>query len=262
MERRLRAVKNVLTTRSLFAQSHAEVLDARCVAPCSGPSEEEHVTRTQVIVPRRGVFEWHQEGRRTIVDGTTALVVSAGSRFRVAHPGHDGDDSLAINSDIDAPSGAFRIEPWFRRAIDRLRRSEDALEADERVVELLAILRGAKPLTDNKPAERDALESVRSVLALRFAEPLRLEALARCVNFSPYHLARRFRAYAGTSLHQYRIDLRLAAAYARLTDTDDQVGRIGVDVGFTSASHFTAAFVQRYGVHPSKVSARRSRSRS
>jgi AraC-like DNA-binding protein len=250
------AIKNVLTTRPLFKDTDADVLHARCVAPCSGPAEEEHVVRTQMIVTRRGVFDWQQDGRRTIVDGNIALVVSAGSRYRVAHPTDGGDESIAINADIDAPSGAFRIEPWFRLAVERLRRSEDALEADERVVQLFAFARGAKRLGVVRPAHRDVLEAVRASLALRFAESLRLDAIARTVNLSPYHLARRFRAYTGSSLHQYRIDLRLAAAHARLADSDEEVGRIGVDVGFASASHFSAAYARRYGVQPAKLRAR------
>jgi AraC-like DNA-binding protein len=67
---------------------------------------------------------------------------------------------------------------------------------------------------------------------------------------SPFHLARRFRAYTGLSLHQYRMRARLSAAFERVVESDDEKSRIGLDVGFSTPSHFTAAFRRRFGVTP------------
>ena len=63
-------------------------------------------------------------------------------------------------------------------------------------------------------------------------------------------------------LYRYQLRLRLARALDRLADVDD-LAQLGLELGFSSHSHFSAAFQQAYGRSPSEfrdaVIARRQR---
>jgi len=60
------------------------------------------------------------------------------------------------------------------------------------------------------------------------------------------------RLVTGASLHQYRDQLRLHAALNRLEGGQD-LTTIGLDVGYSSHSHFTAAFRRTFGHPPSRL---------
>ena len=101
-------------------------------------------------------------------------------------------------------------------------------------------------------ARRQSLaEEARALLATHFASSLTLAQLARTLGVSPFHLARVFRRCHGTSLHEYRVRLRLRAALQRLTRPRTDILELALSVGFSSHSHFTTAFRQAYGKSPS-----------
>jgi AraC family transcriptional regulator len=62
---------------------------------------------------------------------------------------------------------------------------------------------------------------------------------------------RSFRAAAGTTPYQYILGLRLAKASSMLRDTVVPVAAIAAQCGFQSASHFSVAFSDRFGMRPS-----------
>jgi AraC family transcriptional regulator len=261
-----------LTRRKLLESTSILVADVSCRAPRSGRSDEEQVTRPQLVVPRLGVFEWHSGGTSVVADGATALFTRAGTRYRVSHPVDGGDECTAVTFAPDAVDGVLAAEgvpavssfmPFpdtcdgsFRIAVERLRATKDPLEAEELALHLLLRalrLRHQAPL---RASEREPLEAARTILALHFAEPMTLRQLGRAVHMSPFHLSRRFRAYTGASLHQYRMRLRLSAAFERIVETREDVSRIGLDVGFATPSHFAAAFRRCYGYRPGELRSR------
>ncbi len=132
------------------------------------------------------------------------------------------------------------------------RRECRALARDERAFDVLALVGGAELVVPNA---RDAarIDAVRERLAGDVGASASLAAIARDAGLSPFHLARRFRARTGTSLHQYRLALRLAAAQARLLDGADDLTHLALDLGFASLAHFSAAFRHAYGRSPSSV---------
>ncbi|PYP99213.1 MAG: hypothetical protein DMF82_25595 [Acidobacteria bacterium] len=104
---------------------------------------------------------------------------------------------------------------------------------------------------------RERVEAVRSEIARAYDRHQPLEELAATVGFSVYHLCRTFRKHTGLPVHRYRNRLRLRAALERLADPGVDLTGVALDVGFSSHSHFTAAFRAEFGVTPSQV--RRSR---
>jgi AraC-like DNA-binding protein len=95
-------------------------------------------------------------------------------------------------------------------------------------------------------------EAARSVLSERLGEPLRLSGIAAAVGVSTFHLCRAFRAATGETLHAYRNRMRLQAALERLDD-GESLTEVALDLGYSSHSHFSAAFRELFGVAPSQV---------
>jgi AraC-like DNA-binding protein len=54
-----------------------------------------------------------------------------------------------------------------------------------------------------------------------------------------------------SSLHAYRTELRLRHALERLLERREHITQIALDLGFSSHSHFTAAFRRAFGLTPS-----------
>ena len=166
--------------------------------------------------------------------------------FTVTHaPGH--------------PSLYLRQRRLFRLAATGV--PADRLGMDERVLWLLDAVAGAAgrhpdgaPLRAAPVARRHSAlaEAAKLVLAQRLDEPLRLGDLAREVGSSPYHLCRVFRSVTGTTIHEYRQRLRLAAGLTRLEGSDG-LTTIALELGYSSHSHFTAAFRGAFGVPPARA---------
>jgi AraC-like DNA-binding protein len=249
---------------------------------CEGHAGEadERNDRHEIVFVRHGAFAVEAERGRALVDAQRLLLFHRGERFRVRHPAGCGDRCLVLGFD-DALLGELlgapaiddrRPEAPFRaltlpcsrtlhaaadRFRERLRRApDDPLVAAE---ELLALASEAlaAPAASSAPTQAAAelAEAVRLTLARRLGERLTLADLGRAVGVSPFHLARRFRAATGSSIHQYRLELRLREALARLRDGAGDLTALALDLGFADHAHFTNAFRRRWGAAPSRLRA-------
>jgi AraC-like DNA-binding protein len=101
-----------------------------------------------------------------------------------------------------------------------------------------------------EPTRRDRARLADAALRLlgdvAAAEPA-LPELARAVGASPSHLSRVFGAETGYRLQAYRHHLRLRAALRRVADPAVPLGRIALDLGYASPSHFTDTFRRAFG---------------
>lgn len=103
-------------------------------------------------------------------------------------------------------------------------------------------------------SEVSLTERARQVIACRFSERLSLGSIAREVGCSPFHLARVFRKVTGHSLHSLQNRLRLRSGLERLGDCAGDLSGLSHELGFSSHSHFSAAFRREYGVSPTALS--------
>jgi AraC-like DNA-binding protein len=78
-----------------------------------------------------------------------------------------------------------------------------------------------------------------------------IEALAREVQISPFHLIRQFEAVFGITPHQFRIQSRLDLAKQLLAKGQYSVTDVCMEVGFSSLGSFSALFTRRVGETPS-----------
>lgn len=101
--------------------------------------------------------------------------------------------------------------------------------------------------------DRDTLARLcraRELLCALDGEVAAVPEVARQVGISPFHFIRQFRALFGVTPHQARIGARLEAARERLVLGDRPVTEVGLEVGFGSASRFSAEFSRRIGASP------------
>ncbi len=106
-----------------------------------------------------------------------------------------------------------------------------------------------------QPRQREAVEAVRRHIDAHLGEDLDLATLAALSHTSPFHFSRLFRAVTGLPPHRYLRRARLERAEQLLTGGDATVTAISHQVGFSSVSHFIAAFTRHTGMTPGRYRA-------
>ncbi len=82
-------------------------------------------------------------------------------------------------------------------------------------------------------------------------EPLRLEDLARVACFSPFHFHRIFRSLTGETVLTFTTRVRLERALFLMSHHRSlSLTEVALRCGFSSSSHFSRSFKDRYGVSP------------
>jgi AraC-like DNA-binding protein len=94
-------------------------------------------------------------------------------------------------------------------------------------------------------------DRVKLVLASDLSRRWTLAEIAAEVGGSPVYLTQIFRKVEGIPLYRYQLLLRLARALTLLPQYDDLTA-LSLDLGFSSHSHFSAAFREAYGRSPSE----------
>lgn len=127
------------------------------------------------------------------------------------------------------------------------------LEQESRVLDILAqlIMRYAKDRPTLRPLEweRQPVKRVRDYLEDNYAENVSLEQLASIACLSPFHLSRVFCKEVGLPPHAYQTQVRVNRAKTLLA-SGWSIGRVALELGFASQSHFGWHFKRRVGVTP------------
>ena len=260
--------------RTVFSTASVTVGAFRC--PLNYPSFRDTgpTERHLVVFPRSGVWIRHAGSRAFAADPRVVTIYNAGQEYTRApmHPDGDRCDWFALSPDLAREAAGvdsdrpFRFEftesdqrLYCRQRIlfDRLDAGGcDPLEAEEEVLGIVtAVLRRASlhATRHGRPStrHRDLADHARAELVRTATATVSLGELAARVGASPWHLCRVFRAVTGSSLHAFRMDLRLRVALERLEDPRADLSRMAFELGFSSHSHFTSAMRSRLGRTPS-----------
>ena len=95
------------------------------------------------------------------------------------------------------------------------------------------------------------VDRVKLVVAGDLSRRWALTDIAAEVGCSAVYLTQVFQQVEGVPLYRYQLRLRLARALDLLGQYDD-LSALSFDLGFSSHSHFSAAFQQTYGRSPSE----------
>ncbi len=146
-----------------------------------------------------------------------------------------------------------KVEAMLRRilAVNRTRTAASELLTGEAIVRLLTALalRGCSGEA-GAPQAPGYVRQARDYLDRHFKEAVPLEALARLLHVSKFHLAREFSRAVGQPPHEYQTGLRLCYAKELLKYSDQTVEDIALACGFANASHLIALFRAREGMTP------------
>jgi AraC-like DNA-binding protein len=275
-----------LTRTVLFESDLVTLSNVACRHAARGIGAEEINERHSVAIPVRGMFVKHRHREAVVADSTRAIFFNANAPYRIGHPMSGGDDTFTLAfSDAalldaigcrdervkDRPCAPFPIvvgplgpsallrQHFLRRAIAHC----TTLEVEEASLALLhdvlrssfaeaAALRPPRR-TGARDDWRDRIEATIVLLRRSVDRNVSLSALAAAVHSSPFHLARMFARHTGTSIHQYLLRLRLALSLELLSDATTDLTDGALALGFSSHSHFTAAFGRFFGMTPSTL---------
>jgi len=214
----------------------------------------EPVRGDRLMVVLRGAFEL-RGGRRTIADPTRAFVLRDGGEHVFRHPAGGGDVCLSVSGPIAARLAARG--PTVR-AIDahgwsRLRALADGCDDMLHVEETLhaTLDAGEEPPGDRR--RRALADEIAFHVRRHVGRTPSLAELAGAVGVSEFHLCRVFWRATGTTIGDFRRELRLRHALALVLDTRRSIVDIALATGFSSHAHLTAQFHARFGAAPRRV---------
>jgi YesN/AraC family two-component response regulator len=103
------------------------------------------------------------------------------------------------------------------------------------------------------PAARDrSLRRARAYIEQHYAEPLRLEAVAKVAGFAPNYFSQLFKKRERVTFEQYVHKLRIQRARQLLSSTTLEVQRVAQLAGFSSSTYFCRAFKHDEGSTPAQ----------
>ncbi|HET9370832.1 MAG TPA: AraC family transcriptional regulator [Vicinamibacterales bacterium] len=273
--------------RVLFSSALVRIGSFRCPPDHPRFSDAPRVQSHLMAFPRSSVSITHDGGRPFVFDPAHASLYNPGQGYLRKEVSPEGDRSDWFGLAPAVVRGAYaQLHPrhadaavpaftsvmartsgdLYRRqrsVFEYVRQIEDAdvIAVEEVVIEILLALMGSgrREVDRSRPRrKRDVVEATKAYLAVRSTRRDSLTDVARAVGCSVFHLCRAFRAGTGSSLHQYRRRLRLRRALERVMETNEDLLTVGLALGFSGHSHFTAAFKREFGIVPSALR-RRSR---
>lgn len=256
-------------TLHLSSLAHVE----NTMATSALPPPTGYESRYQVGLTYLGLFSYNVGRRSWIVDASRTLFVSPGWEFTDEHPVEGvGHSAVVVNPSRELldelcgglgpdRSGAFM--DTSRPSTSRLRllthhllrlsaETDDLLYKDEWVVHVLKEAIGSPSNARTNPSR--LVERAKQYLHAHASERLSLERIASEVGVSPVYLTQEFKRSEGVPLYKYQLKQRLSQALSELPHCDDITG-LALDLGFSSHSHFTAAFGSTFGMTPSQFRA-------
>lgn len=249
--------------------------DVVCGGGCRHKSPEECAQSTHLVFPYRGVFVRHLGRSDAVAEPNQVLIFNPAEGYRISHPVSGGDAclSLAIGEDWLrelVPTDYLRpgavlafgkqhlgIDPRAQALVAMLRYSLHRKLAEPLEAETLALTLVRRVLGERKShaaasdGRRKLVERTKLLLSTDLARRWSLADIGAEIGVSPVYLTQVFQQLEGTPLYRYQLRLRLARALELLSDSQD-LAALGLDLGFSSHSHFSASFRQAYGRTPAQ----------
>ncbi|KAA5827350.1 helix-turn-helix transcriptional regulator [Algibacter amylolyticus] len=96
------------------------------------------------------------------------------------------------------------------------------------------------------------IRKAKEIVISRMAEPPGLQELADEIGLSLKKLKEGFKQIYGDSVFSFLLDYKMEVARKLLEAGNDNVNEVGHKVGYSTSSHFIAAFKKKYGTTPKK----------
>ncbi|BCH07786.1 hypothetical protein MesoLj131c_20440 [Mesorhizobium sp. 131-3-5] len=252
------------------------VRDVVCSGECRHRSDEECTSATHLVFAYRGIFVRHVGRNDAVAEVNQLLFFNEAETYQVSHPIEGGDAcldlvieeghlrELAPQEQLRA-SGVLafrrqrrRIDPRAQALVALLRHSLSRNVAETLEAETLALTLVRRSLGERtshvagaSPGRQKLVDRAKLVLASDLSRRWTLAEIAAEVGVSPVYLTQIFQQVEAIPLYRYHLRLRLARALD-LLGRYDNLTALGMDLGFSSHSHFSASFRQAYGRTPAE----------
>lgn len=265
---------NELTVKTLLETGTMTVRDVGCSGGCKHRSPDECADTTHLVFLYRGIFKRHVGTGDTVATTGQLVFFNAGQDYAISHPVGGGDACLSVAiapeflhelAPPDQVGGggeaifhrqARGIDPQAQLLVALLRHglSRGAFEMLEAEMLVLALIRRSlgertSHVRSTTYGRSKLVDRTKLLLADAPTRRWTLASMAAEVGVSPIYLTQSFTATEGISPYRYQLRLRLAQALVALEDCRD-ITALALDLGFSSHSHFTAAFSQHFGRSP------------
>lgn len=265
-----------LAIHDLLDTQTVAIRDVICDGKCRHKSSEECPNSTYLVFPYRGVYMRHLGSNDAVAEANQVLFFNQTESYRISHPVQGGDACLSISVREDllrelAPTEhlhdnaavmfrkqRWRIDPRAQVLVALLRhtllnKSIEILEAETLTLTLIRRALGEQTSQTKRVTygRQKLVDRAKLILSSELSRRWTLTEIAAEVGVSPVYLTQAFAQVEGVPLYRYQLRLRLARALDLLGSYDD-LSTLGVDLGFSSHSHFTAAFRQAYGRTPAQ----------
>jgi AraC-like DNA-binding protein len=274
--RRAESGMTEFSAQPLLVTDTASVWDVVCRGACRHKSGEECSYATHLVFPYRGVYVHHVGRDETVAEANQVVFINEGEGYHVSHPILGGDASLSLT--ISEPMLRELAPKSYLRAHGTTAFNRPRLRVDARAQALVALLRHglSRGVIETLEAETLALTLARRALGERTSHAAAasfgrrklvdraklvlssdlgrrwtLSEIAARVGVSAVYLTQVFQQVEAAPLYRYQLQLRLARALDLLGQYQD-LTMLGLDLGFSSHSHFSAAFRRAYGRSPAE----------
>jgi AraC family transcriptional regulator len=264
------------TVGKLLDTEVVSVRHVNCSGTCRHRSAEECASQTHFVFPFRGVYLRHVGSDQAVADANHVLFFNAQQGYQVSHPLIGGDTSLVVS--VAQPMLAELVPRSLLNPGEPLTFNQQHMRIDARAQALVMLLNHSLRNGSIEPLEAEGLsltlisraigprtarasvatysrrrlvDRVKLLLAGDLSRRWTLADIAAEIRGSPVYLTQVFQQVEGMPLYRYHLRLRLARALDLVAEREDLSG-LAQDVGFSSHSHFSAAFKQAYGRTPSQ----------
>lgn len=269
-------VMTQFSTELLLKTKTLTIRDVICNGACRHKSDEECAHRTSLVYPYRGVFMRHVGRNDTVAEANQMLFFNTAQGYRISHPVDGGDACIDLSideallaelapKDQIQPGELFgfrrqrrRIDPRAQALVALLRHGLHRKAAETLEAETLALTLVRRSLGERTSHAAGAsigrqklVDRAKLALSSDLARRWTLAEIAAEIGVSPVYLTQVFQQVEATPLYRYQLRLRLARALDLLGQYDDLTA-LGLELGFSSHSHFTSSFRQNYGQTPAE----------
>jgi len=96
------------------------------------------------------------------------------------------------------------------------------------------------------------LKKAKAIIIANMSEPPTLQELADTIGLSLKKLKEGFKQIYGDTVYSFLFDYKMEVARKLLESGDHNVNEVGLKVGYSTSSHFIAAFKKKFGTTPKK----------
>lgn len=270
---------DIESKQTLFVSSLVRIEHVGCTRAKRGLSCEECKTEHQIAIPLSGVNVRHVNGRAYTISPSHATLSNREEEYKVSHPYGSGETQLNIllqetllaeilcSKDPEAEDRPDRlflerqlpVSSRFHLAVRTLMAATKSpahqqMEVEEVTIALVDHLLGSNESRAHATVSKRNIELVQrtqAMLASHYAQQMTLQDVASNLGTSVFHLCRSFKKATNATLWSQIQRLRARAALNHLADGASDLTVLGLSLGYSHHSHFTAAFRREVGLTPS-----------